>query len=62
MSTLVLSRKRGQSINIGDSITVTVNGVRNGQVSLAISAPRSVRVLRDELNKNAQPKGGCDNG
>ncbi len=46
---LVLSRKLGEKIRIGDDITVTVLGVRGGVVKLGIEAPRDVRVLRDEL-------------
>lgn len=47
---LVLSRKVGERIVIGDSIEVVVLGVeRSGQVRLGIEAPRQVRILRREL-------------
>ncbi len=47
---LVLSRKVGEKIVIGDGITVTVQRVAGGRVSLAIEAPRDVRILRGELD------------
>jgi carbon storage regulator len=46
---LVLSRKLGESIVIGDDVVVTVRQLRNGQVRLSVKAPRSVPVLRQEL-------------
>lgn len=47
---LVLSRKVGEVIVIGDGITVTVQRMAGGRVSLAVEAPREVRILRGELN------------
>ena len=46
---LVLSRKAGESIQIDDNIFVTVSQVRGGRVRLSIDAPRSVRVVRQEV-------------
>jgi carbon storage regulator len=46
---LVLSRKRSESLHIGDDVTVTVLEVRGNVVRLGIHAPSSVRVLRAEL-------------
>jgi carbon storage regulator len=46
---LVLSRKRDESVVIGDNIEVTVLSVGNGRVKLGIRAPRTVSVLRGEL-------------
>ena len=46
---LVLSRKVGQRIMIGDNITVVVQRLAGGRVSLAIDAPREVSVVRGEL-------------
>lgn len=57
---LVIGRKKGESILIGDNIEVTISKVEDGSVKLAISAPKSVTILRKELytevqeeNKNA---------
>lgn len=46
---LVLSRKLGEKICLGEEITVTVLAIRGGQVRLGITAPADVRVLRGEL-------------
>jgi len=46
---LVLTRKNGQRLMIGENVVVTVLSVRNGQVRLGIEAPRSVSVQREEL-------------
>lgn len=47
---LVLSRKLGESIVIGDDIVLTVVEVRGDQVRLGIDAPRSVSVHRKEIH------------
>jgi carbon storage regulator len=52
---LVLSRKRGQQIVIGDNITITVVEVINDKVRIGISAPRSLPVFRRELLGNNPP-------
>ena len=46
---LVLSRKVGQELVIGDSIRITVNRVGGSRVTLGISAPEEVRIVRGEL-------------
>ncbi len=46
---LVLTRKIGESIRIGDEVTVQVLEVRGGQVRLGLAAPASVRIFREEL-------------
>ena len=46
---LVLSRKQGEKVVIGNDITVTVAEVKGGRIRLAIDAPDHVRVLRGEL-------------
>ena len=46
---LVLSRRVGESIVIGDDVTVTVLDVRGDVVRVGIQAPRSVAVHREEL-------------
>lgn len=49
---LILQRKAGESLFIGDEIEVSVLSVEAGRVRLAIEAPKSVSILRSEL-KNA---------
>jgi carbon storage regulator len=46
---LILQRKAGESLVIGDDITVTVVSVEGGRVRLAISAPKDTPILRSEL-------------
>ena len=49
---LILQRKPGESLLIGDEIEVTVVSVEaGGRVRLAIQAPRDMRILRNELRK-----------
>ena len=51
---LILQRKEGESLLIGDNVEVTVLGVEAGRVRLAIQAPRSVTILRSELKRAVQ--------
>ena len=56
---LVLSRKKGQSIEIGDGITVTITQIKGNQVRVGIDAPPEVRIHRDELvakEKDLRPR------
>ena len=46
---LVLTRKLGQSITLGDDIQITVLAVEGDRVSLGVEAPRAVRIFRSEL-------------
>jgi carbon storage regulator CsrA len=46
---LVLSRKAGERIRIGDNITIVVNRVVGSRVSVGIEAPPNVRIVRGEL-------------
>jgi carbon storage regulator len=46
---LVLTRRAGESVRIGDEVTVTVLDVRGDVVRVGIQAPRSVPVHRDEV-------------
>ncbi|MEE2935323.1 MAG: carbon storage regulator [Planctomycetota bacterium] len=49
---LVLSRKEGEKLVIGDSIVVTVNRISGNRVSIGIEAPRDVRIVRGELDRH----------
>lgn len=51
---LVLTRKKGESIMIGDTIEVKIIAVEGDQVKLGIDAPRSVKVHRSEVYKAIQ--------
>jgi carbon storage regulator len=57
---LVLSRKVGQKIVLGDQVTITINRISGGRVSLGITAPPGVRVVRSELGPlESPPPGGA---
>lgn len=59
---LILSRKLGESIVIGDDITITILGVNGGQVRVGIDAPKSVNVHREEVFNRIAKSGNTDNG
>ncbi len=50
---LVLSRKEGERIVIGDNITLVVSKVCGNRVTIGIEAPRDVKVIRGELQTDA---------
>ena len=51
---LILSRRVGESIMIGDEIAVTVLGIKGSQVRLGVSAPRDIGVHRREIYDRIQ--------
>jgi len=46
---LILQRKPGEAVRIGDDVTVSILSVENGRVRIAIDAPTSIPILRNEL-------------
>jgi len=46
---LILTRRVGETLMIGDAITVTVLGVKGNQVRLGVNAPKDVPVHREEI-------------
>ena len=46
---LILTRRIGESIHVGDDIRLTVLGVRDSQVRIGINAPKDVPVHREEI-------------
>ena len=48
---LVMTRRIGESVRIGDNIIVTVTDIDGSQIKLGIEAPREISILRDEAKK-----------
>lgn len=46
---LILTRRVGETVMIGDDVTVTVLGVKGNQVRVGITAPKNVAVHREEI-------------
>lgn len=51
---LVLTRKLGENVRIGDEIKITVLEVRSGQVKLGFEAPPEVKIYREEIYNKIQ--------
>ncbi len=51
---LVLTRRLGESIRIGDHITIRILDIQRGQVRIAIDAPRQIPVHREEIYQQVQ--------
>ena len=51
---LILSRRVGETLVIGDEITVTVLGIKGNQVRIGVNAPKDVSVHREEIYEKIQ--------
>ena len=51
---LILTRRVGETLVIGDDVTVTVLGVRGNQVRVGVNAPKDVAVHREEIYQRIQ--------
>lgn len=51
---LILTRRIGESVVIGDDINITVLGVKGNQVRLGVNAPKDVSVHREEIYQRIQ--------
>ena len=58
---LILTRRVGETLMVGDQVTVTVLGVKGNQVRIGVNAPRDVAVHREEIYQRIQDeKTGAD--
>lgn len=51
---LILTRRVGETVMIGDDVTITVLGVKGNQVRLGVNAPKDVAVHREEIYERIQ--------
>jgi len=51
---LILTRRVGETLMIGDDVTVTVLGVKGNQVRIGVGAPKDVAVHREEIYQKIQ--------
>jgi len=55
---LILTRRVGETVMIGNEVTVTVLGVKGNQVRVGVNAPKNVSVHREEIYERIQREDG----
>ena len=57
---LILTRRVGETLMVGDDVTVTVLGVKGNQVRIGVNAPKHVAVHREEIYERIKREQGGD--
>ena len=57
---LILTRRVGETLMVGDEVTVTVLGVKGNQVRIGVNAPKDVAVHREEIYQRIQEEKPAD--
>ncbi len=59
---LILTRRVGETVMIGDDVTITVLGVKGNQVRVGINAPKSIAVHREEIYERIKREHAAEAG
>ena len=59
---LILTRRIGETLMVGDEVTITVLGVKGNQVRIGVNAPKDVAVHREEIYQRIQREKDSDEG
>jgi carbon storage regulator len=59
---LILTRRVGETVVIGDEVTVTVLGIKGNQVRIGVKAPKNVAVHREEIFERIRVERGEEVG
>lgn len=57
---LILTRRIGETLMVGDDVTITVLGVKGNQVRIGVNAPKDVAVHREEIYERIQKEKSGD--